>query len=155
CRLEFNISHTRGLVACVIARHEVGVDVEQSDRMIDLGIARHYFAPEEVRILSSAPRSQQAEIFFRFWSLKEAFIRATGEGLSRPLNSFSCCFEPVRIAFHPERNNRSARDDPTEWQFWEFLPTKGCVAALAVRTTCLGGIQLDEGPARATDIGPI
>jgi 4'-phosphopantetheinyl transferase len=154
-RLQFNISHTRGLVACAIARHEVGVDVERSDRTIDLGIARHYFAPEEVRLLSSAPRSQHAEIFFRFWSLKEAFIKATGEGLSRPLDSFSFCFEPVRIAFHPERNDRSACDDPAEWQFWQFLPTKGCVAALAVRTTCFNGIQLDAGPARAAGIGPL
>jgi len=78
--LHFNISHTRGLAACAIASQKVGVDVERSHRSINLGIARHYFAPEEVRILSSAAPGEQANIFFRFWPLKEAFIKATGEG---------------------------------------------------------------------------
>jgi len=57
--LHFNISHTRGLAACAIASQEVGVDVERSHRSIDLGIARHYFAPEEVRILSSAAQANK------------------------------------------------------------------------------------------------
>ena len=84
--LYFNISHTRGLAACAIASQEVGVDVERFHQSIDLGTARHYFAPEEVRMLSSAAPGEQANIFFRLWPLKEAFIKATGEGLSRPLD---------------------------------------------------------------------
>jgi 4'-phosphopantetheinyl transferase len=153
--LQFNISHTRGLAACAIASQEIGVDVERSDQTIDLGIARHHFAPEEVRILNSAPRGQARKIFFRFWSLKEAFIKATGEGLRRPLDSFSFSFEPLRIAFHPERNDRPSRDDPAEWRFWELRPTTNCVAALAVRSTQIDCIRLDAGPARAADIGPV
>ena len=100
---------------------------------------------------------EQANIFFRFWPLKEAFIKATGEGLSRPLDSFSFSFEPVRIAFHPERNNRPGRDDPAEWRFWEWYLANDCVAALAVRSrsTDMSAIRLDAGPARATDIGPL
>jgi hypothetical protein len=124
-------------------------------RTIDLGIARHYFAPEEVRILNSATPREQDRMFFRFWSLKEAFIKATGEGLRRPLDSFSFSFEPVRIAFHPDRNNRPGRGDPAEWQFWEWHPANDCVAALAVRSTHLSSIGLDAGPARAADIGPL
>jgi 4'-phosphopantetheinyl transferase len=85
--LHFNISHTRGLAACAIAHQEVGVDVERSDRAVDLAIARHYFAPEEVRVLNSASPGREGKVFFRFWSLKEAFIKATGEGLNRPLDS--------------------------------------------------------------------
>ena len=150
--LHFNISHTRGLVACAIARHEVGVDVERSDRTIDLDIARRYFAPEEVRILHSLPKPQQIDTFFRFWSLKEAFIKATGEGLSRPLDSFSFAFEPARVAFHAERNNRPGCDDPAEWRFWEWHPANDCVAALAIRSTHASSIWVDAGPARAADI---
>jgi 4'-phosphopantetheinyl transferase len=152
CNLHFNISHTRGLVACAIARHEVGVDVERSDRKIDLDIARHYFAPEEVSLMRSFPRSEQDKIFFRLWSLKEAFIKATGEGLSRPLDSFGFAFEPVRIAFHPERDGHPGRNDPTEWQFWHWHPANHCVAALAVQRANAGPIRLDRGPARAADI---
>jgi 4'-phosphopantetheinyl transferase len=153
CNLHFNISHTRGLVACAIARQEVGLDVERSNPTIDLDIARRYFAPEEVRLLSSFPPEQQGKVFFRFWSLKEAFIKATGEGLSRPLNSFAFSFEPVRIAFHPERDNRPGRDDPADWRFWEWHPANDCVAALAVRSANASSIRVDAGLARAPDIG--
>jgi 4'-phosphopantetheinyl transferase len=152
--LHFNISHTRGLVVCAIARQEIGVDVERSDRTVDLSIARHYFAPEEVRILNSASPDQEGTIFFRFWSLKEAFIKATGEGLNRPLDSFSFALEPVSIAFHPERNDRPGRDDPAEWRFWEWQPANSCVAALAVRSALANSIRLDAGPTRAAEIGP-
>jgi 4'-phosphopantetheinyl transferase len=48
-----------------------------------------------------APPGEQANIFFRLWPLKGAFIKATGEGLSRPLDSFFFSFAPVRIALHP------------------------------------------------------
>jgi 4'-phosphopantetheinyl transferase len=153
CNLRFNISHTRGLVACAIARHEVGVDVERSDRKIDLDIARHYFASEEVRLMRAFPRIEQEKVFFRLWSLKEAFIKATGEGLRRPLDSFAFAFDPVRIAFRPERDNRAGRNDQTEWQFWDWQPADDSVAALAVHGAHASSIRLDGAPVRAADIG--
>jgi 4'-phosphopantetheinyl transferase len=153
--LQFNISHTRGLVACAIAYNDVGVDIERVDQEIDLGIAHSYFSPEEVRALVSAPQSQQVKMFFRFWSLKEAFIKATGEGLRRPLDSFSLSPGPLQIAFHPARNYHTCRDDPAEWQFWEWLPTNDSVASLAVRSSRTSAIRLDARPARATEINPL
>jgi 4'-phosphopantetheinyl transferase len=153
--LHFNISHTRGLVACAIAGQEVGVDVERSNRILDLRIVRHSFAPEEIRILNSAPPKQQRKIFFRSWTLKEAFIKATGEGLRRPLDSFSFSLAPVRIAFHHERNRRPDHGDQAEWRFWEWRPTKECNVALAARLTPMGIIHIDAGPARSADIGPL
>lgn len=153
--LHYNIAHTHGLVACAIATHEIGIDVERCDPTIDLGIARSYFAPEEIRILNSIAPSQQHRVFFRFWSLKEAFIKATGEGLNRPLDSFSFALEPLGIAFHPERNDRQSSDDPAEWRFWELQPTDNCAAALAVRSTTGRYIELDARPAAAADVRPL
>jgi 4'-phosphopantetheinyl transferase len=131
------------------------VDVERSDRAVDLAIARHYFAPEEVRVLNSASPGREGKVFFRFWSLKEAFIKATGEGLNRPLDSFSFSFEPVRIAFHPERDNRRGHDSSANWRFWKWQPASDCVAALAVRSAHGTSIRLDAGSARSTIIGPL
>jgi 4'-phosphopantetheinyl transferase len=153
--LHFNISHTRGLAACAIATYDIGIDVERSDQAIDPGIARDYFSPEEIQILNSAAPSQKHRLFLRFWSLKEAFIKATGEGLSRPLDSFSFSFEPLGIAFHPERNARRSSDDPAEWQFWELHPANDCAAALAMRSDCSGYIQLDARPATAAEVRPL
>jgi 4'-phosphopantetheinyl transferase len=72
--LCFNISHTRGFVACAIACDEVGVDVEASDWPTDFDVADRFFAPEEAQIVKSTPPEGRACVFFRFWTLKEAFI---------------------------------------------------------------------------------
>ena len=60
----------------------------------------------------SAPPSERARCFFRLWTLKEAYIKAIGKGLSAPLNSFAFTFEPIRIAFLP-----GLADDASNWRF--------------------------------------
>jgi 4'-phosphopantetheinyl transferase len=149
--LRFNISHTRGFVACAIARHEIGVDVEASDRQTDFDIADRFFAPEEAQLVKSAPPEGRACVFFRFWTLKEAFIKATGEGLRRPLDSFSFTFDPVRIAFHPEREGIPRRDDPAAWQFVECRPARDRSLALAIMRNTLRPLRLDARAARPED----
>jgi 4'-phosphopantetheinyl transferase len=152
--LRVNISHTRGFVACAIARDEVGVDVEASDRPTDFDIADRFFAPEEAQIVKSAPLERRACVFFRFWTLKEAFIKATGEGLRRPLDSFSFMLDPVRIVFHPEREGTTRQDDPAAWQFAERRPARDRPLALAVQRTRLRPLQLDARAARAEEVAP-
>lgn len=151
---RFNISHTRGFVACALAHHDVGVDVEASDRPIELDIAERFFAPEEVAILNALPTAQKRSTFFRFWTLKEAFIKATGEGLDRPLDSFSFSLDPIRIAFHPERQRRPHREDPVEWHFAEYCPIPDRPVALAVRHTSARPLHLDACSAKAQEIAP-
>jgi 4'-phosphopantetheinyl transferase len=99
--VQFNLSHTRGLVAVALASHgAIGVDVEAIDEAkADLTIAEAYFAPSEVELLQQAAPCERARAFFRLWTLKEAYIKAIGKGLSAPLNSFAFTFEPIRIAF--------------------------------------------------------
>ncbi len=150
--LRFNISHTRGMVACAIGRHQVGVDVESADRAIDFGLADTVFAPEEGLILKSASPDQIGCLFFRFWTLKEAFIKATGEGLNRPLTSFSFTLDPVRIKFHPERNRAPQHDDQATWQFAEYRPSTNKYLALAVRRARSQKIRLDARAVRPEEI---
>src|SRR5690242_6794243 len=152
--LRFNISHTRGFVACAIAHEDVGVDVEASDRSTDLDIAARFFAPEEVQLLKSVALEHRARIFFRFWTLKEAFIKATGEGLSRPLNSFSFKLDPVQIVFHPERDDVPRREDPAVWQFAEYEAVSNRPIAVAVRRTNLRPLRLDACGSRPEEIAP-
>jgi 4'-phosphopantetheinyl transferase len=127
--LAFNLSHTRRFVACAIGCHGmIGIDIEELSRRPDLDIADNFFSPSEVAFLRRQPRERQHETFLRFWTLKEALIKATGEGLHRPLDSFSFSLDPVSIAFHPGDGEEAAK-----WAFHEIRPTPRHLLALALR----------------------
>lgn len=128
--LAFNITHTRGAVACAMTLdHDIGVDIEDVDRRGRLlEVADAYFAPDELILLRRAPPSAQRGIFFRLWTLKEAYIKAHGDGLSLPLDRFAFSLSPPAIAFAP-----GSADDPAAWQFTSLTPTVAHILSLAVR----------------------
>ncbi|HAY32774.1 MAG TPA: 4'-phosphopantetheinyl transferase superfamily protein [Ignavibacteria bacterium] len=89
--IQFNLSHSGD--RCVIAVSlisETGVDIEKVRDIEDLTkIAERYFSETEIFYLKKFQGNELADNFFRIWTLKEAFIKATGEGLSFPLKDFS------------------------------------------------------------------
>jgi 4'-phosphopantetheinyl transferase len=87
--LSFNLSHTHGFVACAVTLGtEVGIDVENVDRNLRVQeIAERYFAPDELSDLAACPPDARAKRFFDFWTLKEAYLKAIGVGLSHPPNA--------------------------------------------------------------------
>ncbi len=116
--LKFNLSHTRGMVACIVGwNRDVGVDVEDRDRTGRLlDVADRFFSPSEVRALRSLPDQEQWDRFFLYWTLKESYIKARGMGLAIPLSHFSFDVErDVTIAFDPKLD-----DTPERWQFTAF-----------------------------------
>jgi 4'-phosphopantetheinyl transferase len=145
--LRFNLSHTRGGVLCGVARDvELGVDVETMDRATDhLGLCERYFSPAETAALRSAPTERQRDMFFRFWTLKEAYIKARGLGLAIPLDAFtfeldSSTSAPApliapapSISFVPP-----IEDMPAKWQFAELDCGLGFPAAAAVERGDVG-----------------
>jgi 4'-phosphopantetheinyl transferase len=131
--LRFNLSNTRGLIACVVARElEIGVDVEDTERQGQtVAIADRFFSPREVASLRALPARSQRDRFFDYWTLKEAYIKARGMGLAIPLDQFSFLLDeapPIRIAFAPELD-----DDPSAWQFEQFVLSPRHETAAAVR----------------------
>lgn len=131
----FNLSHTEGAIAVATSRDaELGVDVERRvERPNTLDIAPNYFAPSEVAALRGAPAHERLAVFFAFWSLKEAYIKARGLGLAIPLDAFAFDLTRPRprIAFDGDRID----DDPGGWWFSGLDHAPGCALALAVRTT--------------------
>jgi len=90
--LRFNLSHTQGLVACVIAyKRSVGIDVEKRRPLNDLEqLAQQVFSDQEMTgLLSIDCKQERVSCFFAYWTLKEAYIKARGIGLSLPLKEFS------------------------------------------------------------------
>jgi 4'-phosphopantetheinyl transferase len=88
---SFNLSHSHGLVACAVVVHgDVGIDVESVTRATDWhGILPRYFSAAEVTQIDRLPVTEQAGRFFELWTLKEAFAKALGVGLSQSLDATS------------------------------------------------------------------
>ncbi len=130
-QLRFNLSHTRGFAACAITREaDIGIDVERLDRNVDLhAIAERHFAPSEVDHLTTLAASARRRRFLEFWTLKEAYVKACGGGLTMSLRDFH--FEPGhdgqwRIGFaDPDRQ-------ADHWQFTCTQPTPHHIMSTAI-----------------------
>ena len=131
--LGFNLSHTRGLVAYAMAGvPEIGIDVEDVERAAaSLDLARRFFSPSEADALDALAPPDRPSRFFDYWTLKEAYIKARGMGLSLPLDGFSMQLDPER----PPRIHFAAAIDtaPDSWQFAQFNPSPCHRLAVAVR----------------------
>jgi 4'-phosphopantetheinyl transferase len=98
--LRFNMSHSGSVALYAVTEgREIGVDVEQvrADFTND-DVARRFFSPYEVECLQALPGEDRVEAFFRCWTRKEAYIKATGRGLSQPLDGFDVTLGPAKSA---------------------------------------------------------
>ena len=89
--LRFNLSHNNNLIICAVClNHDIGCDVESLSRKISVNsIAKRYFSANEYQTLQTLPPATQRTQFFEYWTLKEAFVKATGLGISQGLHTFS------------------------------------------------------------------
>ena len=142
--LYFNLSHTDGFAVCVAGRvRQLGVDVENLNRKASCEeLAKRFFAPAEYEHLRSVPPSLQRETFFRIWTLKEAYIKAEGKGLSIPLDSFHFQFSPQDPAEVTLKSN--AELTPPLWSFFEFQPGSQYRISMAVKNTGPRAIQVQR-----------
>lgn len=88
--LRFNLSHNNELIVMVVcANDDIGCDIENPKRKINVElISRRYFAKQEHKQLSHLTGEQQKKRFFEIWTLKEAFVKATGIGIGLGLDTF-------------------------------------------------------------------
>lgn len=104
-RWQFNVSHSHGLVSLALAYNiAVGVDVEYQRRNIEtLQLARHFFHPRELQQLEALPTDEQQQHFFKLWTLKEAYVKAIGSGLTHALDSFGFTLHhpDSKLVMHP------------------------------------------------------
>lgn len=89
--VSFNLSHTRGLVACAVSFQAiVGVDVEFVRDLPDVAaLARSTLIPAEIHELDRISPAERSRAFLRRWTIKEAYAKATGHGLGLPITAIS------------------------------------------------------------------
>ena len=114
--IHFNVSHTEGLVVCLVStEYDVGVDTELFARAPRLlALAQSVFALKELSDLMLLPPAEQAQRAVLLWTLKESYIKARGRGLSLALDGFAFRFVQGRVHLEVEP---ALEDDGVRWQF--------------------------------------
>jgi 4'-phosphopantetheinyl transferase len=126
--LHISLSHTRGLAACAVGRpYALGIDAEAWREPAPIEIAERYFAPAESRLVADLAPEERPSAFYRLWTLKEAYLKATGQGLAAALDSFAFSLDPTGLTL-------PAPGSGATWQFAEFRPGLKHSLALAVRS---------------------
>jgi 4'-phosphopantetheinyl transferase len=131
-RIQFNVAHSRGAgligVTCALP---VGVDIERMDAFERVAtLVPTCFAPEEQAEFASLPERSQPRAFYAGWTRKEAFIKATGEGLSRHLHSFAVTITPDACPRLLRCNGDPA--STAAWMIADLRADPGFAAAVAV-----------------------
>lgn len=132
-KIQFNLSHsgTLALYAVTLDR-AVGIDLELiRPESVDEQIAERFFSSEECAALGAVHGNLRQKAFFTCWTRKEAYIKATGKGLSTLLDQFSVSLTPGKAPalLHTDFDH----DEAARWSIKELLPELGYVGALCVQ----------------------
>ncbi len=140
--LCFNLTHTDGLSACVVAaKKRCGIDAENICRKNKLAaVARRMFADEELAQLDEKNISRQ---FYSFWTLREAYVKALGTGLAGSSKAFyfDVGQNGVNIKLHRKVDSADALQN---WQFDLYQATPAHVLAVAIESSEDVAIVMNE-----------
>lgn len=136
--IQFNLSHSQNLALYAIAiDHSVGIDLEYCRPIPDaLALAKRWFLPSEYQALLAQTTNQEANQeasqvrnFFRLWTAKEAYLKATGIGL-RDLATVEITITPDNLLQFKTING--SKELAQKWSLLELSPAPGYVGALSV-----------------------
>jgi 4'-phosphopantetheinyl transferase len=130
--INFNLSHSGDMVLYAITRGQcVGIDLEKINPTIAIEqIAQRFFSPAEITALHAAPGDQRDQLFFLYWTRKEAILKATGKGVAFPLEKVNVSqqanhgWSPVLLSDDSEKKQ--------QWFTQDLFPDAGYQAAIAV-----------------------
>ena len=94
--LRYNISHADGIAAAMVSEYECGIDCERI-RPSRTSVFRRCYSEPERRAVEEAPEAERDLLFFRLWTLKEAFVKASGKGLLFPLRNAEFMLDGEKI----------------------------------------------------------
>jgi 4'-phosphopantetheinyl transferase len=132
--LRFNMSHTEGLVCCTVTLDDdCGIDAEKiTARHAASEIAKRMFSADENADLETLSGDAQLEYFYTCWTLREAYGKARGLGITFPMRKLTFSFmrtQSVQVTFDPD-----VKDNAALWDFQLFRPTAAHILATASRS---------------------
>ena len=128
--LHFNLSHSGELALCAVADREVGVDLEQLEHHDDMQrVAQHFFSEVEARTLGTLSGMDRTHFFFRTWVRKEAYLKASGEGLARDTRRFTVHDREAGVTLHTPDGCKA----DASYNVYDLPDVDDHFAALAVR----------------------
>jgi len=130
--VSFNVSHAGSYLLLAIGHGaEVGVDLEEIRQDLDFApMARRYFSRREQEDLFTLLPEERLAAFYRCWTRKEAYLKGTGTGFSRPSTSFDVSLsphQPPALLAH-----RGSPSEPGRWTLCDLPVPKGYCAAIAL-----------------------
>jgi 4'-phosphopantetheinyl transferase len=131
--IYFNLSHCNTLaVLAVSAYGEIGVDIETTHKRNYLKIAKRYFHGNELQYLQNCSEAGREILFYKLWTLKEAFLKATGNGIASGLDKIFFHFDDdtIKADFNPALNVQE-----NEWQFHQEFIASNTLVAVALNAT--------------------
>lgn len=131
-QIYFNLSHTKGMITCAFSKSKfVGIDVELTTRDINfIDFADSIFSQEESRQLKSLLKNDSRKLFFKIWTLKEAYLKSLGIGIVNNLNEIS--FDVTGSNIHMTRSPNFL-DQSNDWHWYLENPSCDHQLALAYR----------------------
>lgn len=130
--LHFNLSRTPGLALCVIsAQREVGIDVERMREDIDYEkIIRQFLSPAENVFFQNLPKQEISRYFFKYWTAKEAYVKARGYSLAHELE------RPTAPSFNIDGGATACTDfiaaDGSLWSLHQLNPRPDYIGAVVI-----------------------
>jgi 4'-phosphopantetheinyl transferase len=130
--IQFNLSHSEGFALYVFTRgHEVGVDVERIQDFPEMEqIVEQFFSVRERVAFGTLSTSEKQETFFSWWTRKEAFTKATGEGLSHPLDMVDALLADGK-SVESLGILENIQEEP-RWSIWDVRPAEEFAGAVVV-----------------------
>ncbi len=131
--LQFNLSHSGPWAAIVVCSgSRIGIDIERIREMENAaGIVERFYSAKEWLAFSQLPENEKNHVFLKSWTCKEAYLKATGDGLSFPLDrveiSIPNAVRPPQLA-----NVHGRPNDITNWSLIEFPEHTNLIGSIVV-----------------------
>ena len=127
-RIEFNVSHAADYALLALGLgNRLGVDIESVKRQVDYrALANRFFSAAEQAAFNKLPAGAACAAFYRVWSRKEAFLKATGQGLADGLSGFSVPLGETSV----QTRIRGTTDTGSDWFIYNVIAPPGYQTAL-------------------------